>query len=148
MLPLQLSLSCEAVREKRFREMESLDSLLALVPAGYAEKQAAEEAAAVALSIRSNSKASDRSRRQVSAMVSRMSFSTSGTRRLYNHIFCHVSCTRFCLTPLVFACLTLDRVSLVDDYLAPLQVGLQGAVARAISRWQRGSARSHAPSCI
>jgi hypothetical protein len=63
-LLLQLSLSCEAVREQRFREMESLDSLLALVPAGYAEAAAAE-AEAVAASIRSNSKASERSRKQV-----------------------------------------------------------------------------------
>jgi hypothetical protein len=65
---LQLSLSCEAVREQRFREMESLDSLLALVPAGYVERQAEEEAAAAAVavaSIRSSSKASERSRKQV-----------------------------------------------------------------------------------
>jgi hypothetical protein len=63
-LPPQLSMSCEAVREQRFREMESLDSLLALVPAGYAEEQAAAEAAAAAASVRSNSKASAWSRRQ------------------------------------------------------------------------------------
>lgn len=64
LLPLQLSMTCDAVREQRFREMESLDSLLALVPAGYAEEQAAEAAAAAA-SVRSNSKASAWSRKQV-----------------------------------------------------------------------------------
>lgn len=65
LLPLQLSMTCDAVREQRFREMESLDSLLALVPAGYAEEQAAEAAAASAASVRSNSKASAWSRKQV-----------------------------------------------------------------------------------
>ena len=140
-LLLQLSMSCEAVREQRFREMESLDSLLRSCPPGMP---------------RSRRRRRQRRRRRLSAATPKPALGAAGKLCLPIAVTAipqgHTERTPCFLSQL---CLMMPmsadpgaHVSWMTFCCIVLQVGLQRAVAGALNRRSARALAATPQDCV